>query len=157
MIFIIITANAQWQSCSIGGLCVTTIDTNVFLSSGIYGVMLSTDNGNSWTPVNNGLPIDSNITSLTSNGANIFAGTFSGDLFVSANNGGQWSLISNGLPDYPITSIAVLGSKILVGMAYGNGLYFSDNIGASWIQANNGLPSNSYLCKKMKLHTFVKI
>jgi len=81
--------------------------TNIFAGTE-RGVFLSTNNGTTWTAVNNGLPIVSsdenenyyNINSLAaSNGGMLFAGTsWSKGLFISTDDGTHWIAINEGLP-----------------------------------------------------------
>ena len=61
--------------------------TNIFAGTYGGGVFLSTDNGASWTAVNNGLT-NPDINTLAINGTNIFAGTNEG-VFLSTNNGAK--------------------------------------------------------------------
>lgn len=129
--------NAQWQTDSIGSMCIAASNSNVFI--GRYdGVFLSINNGSTWTPINNGLQADSNICTLTINGATIFAGTYHGGVFYSANNGGLWTATNAGLPNQRVNSIAINGTDIFVGMDSG-GVFLSTNNGGLWTAVNNGL------------------
>ncbi|MDD3638388.1 MAG: hypothetical protein PHN50_12410, partial [Bacteroidales bacterium] len=72
--------NAQWVPANgpYGGTtnCIVANDTDAF--AGTYGgVFRSTDNGESWTAVNNGLT-NKAIYALVMSGSNIFAGTGGG-------------------------------------------------------------------------------
>lgn len=86
------------------------------------GVYLSTNNGLSWTPVNNGLPDYVNnygwITTLavSPNGAggnNLFAGTDTAGVYLSTNNGESWTAI--GMSNIYINSLAVSDSNLFAG------------------------------------------
>ena len=65
---------------------------------GPVGVLRSTDNGDTWQPVNNGLTTENGINALmaTSNGY-LFAGTYGDGVFRSTDNGDNWTLANNGL------------------------------------------------------------
>ncbi len=85
--------------------CFASSGNNIFAGTGDYygtsvtgGVFLSTDNGNSWTAVSNGLPSPIGVYSLAIKGDTIFAGTGGDGVFLSDNNGTSWTWVSNGLP-----------------------------------------------------------
>ena len=97
LLFITCTLYAQWGRTSgpEGGY---TYD---FVSSGLYfyagtmgGVFVTSDNGISWTPVNNGI-IPYEIYAMTAAGQFVFAGTKHG-VFRTSNNGQSWSQANNG-------------------------------------------------------------
>jgi hypothetical protein len=122
--------------------------TNIFAGTGTHagapvtGIYLSTDNGSSWTDVNNGLPpvTATDVYALAIIGSNIFAGTYHG-VYLSTNNGASWNLMNNGLPAFPtVTSLAVNGTVIYAGTY--EGVYISTNNGSSWFPAVTGLPLN---------------
>ena len=69
---------------------------HVFVGTQGGGVFRSTDNGESWAGVNNGLTA-TNVRALASSPVDhIFAGTFGG-VFRSTDNGDHWVAINNGL------------------------------------------------------------
>lgn len=89
--------------------------------------------------------LDGPCTSITSNGNNIFAGTYSlfRSVFFSTNNGANWQETTlNGIS---VNSILIAGSKIFVGTdvtppysfsadsSWGDGgVYYSTNNGTNW-------------------------
>ena len=95
-----------------------------------WDILRSTDNGNNWVRVSNGLH-DPGITSLLVIGKNIFAGTLSNGICISTDNGGNWSPINNGMNESTIWSIASSGNYIFAA-TYG-GIYRSADNGGSWI------------------------
>ncbi len=113
------------------------------------GVFLSTDDGSSWTNVNNGLT-NLDVTSLASKpnglGGNIiYAGTVKfegGGIFSSTNNGSNWVEVTNGITDPMISTIDIAtNGNIIVGTGYvrGGGAFLSTDNGSSWHSINNGL------------------
>ena len=92
--------NAQWELCGgpYGGSikCMTINGSNVFAGSDDHGVFLSSNNGASWSAVNNGLT-NLHMYSFAVSGTNIFAGTSGGGIFLSTNNGTSWTAVNNGL------------------------------------------------------------
>ena len=93
--------SARWRSIQ----AVTFL--RVLTSGG--GVFRSTDNGDSWTPVNNGLDCG-NIWSLAidSNGT-VFAGTAGcgTGVYRSTDNGESWTLVNKGLTSTDIAALAI--------------------------------------------------
>jgi hypothetical protein len=139
-----INANAQWQltSCPIGaGDGIFSIATNgnyVFAGVEGLGVLVSTNNGSSWSPANTGLT-STYITSFTVNGSEVFTGSDAG-IFHSVNNGTNWSPVNNGLSMIFVTCLANNGTSVFAGAGFGQ-IFRSDNNGTLWTEISNGLPS----------------
>ena len=115
---------------------------NIFAGTSGGGVYLSTDNGTTWTQINNGLS-NSVITSIAAIGTNIFAGTSSG-VFLSTDNGANWVQVNNGLTNTNVRALSVYGSNIFAGAGNGSsgGVFLSTDNGTNWAQV--GL-SNYYV------------
>lgn len=67
----------------------------------IGGIYLSTDNGNSWSPINNGLnnlDVTTKVTQDARNPEILYVGT-RGGLFKSVDHGQNWKRLANGLPE----------------------------------------------------------
>ena len=74
------------------------------------GVYRSTDDGENWTLVDNGLT-NTYVTALAINGAgHIFAATFGGGVFRSTDNGDIWMELNTGVPNATFLSLAVTAS-----------------------------------------------
>ncbi len=148
---------ANWGTMPLNGYINTFAisGTNIFAGAGIYlgggivGAYLSTDNGTTWAPVNNGLsyPYES-VHCFAINGNNIFAGTGSisggwqyGGVCLSTNNGTSWSAVSTGLPNVAVKAMTSYGPLIFCGTINSYGVYISSNNGASW--NNIGMQGNS--------------
>jgi photosystem II stability/assembly factor-like uncharacterized protein len=112
------------------------------------GIFLSTNDGASWTAVNNGLT-DLTVYSLTISGKNIFAGTEIGGIFRSTNNGTSWSTINAGFTGSEVYSFAVSDTNIYAGAFWG-GVFRSNNNGNSW--SNSGL---YYVLSLLKTDTYL--
>ncbi|MBK7031840.1 MAG: hypothetical protein IPH49_00885 [Ignavibacteria bacterium] len=133
---------AQWVSVDgpyvdAGGVF-AQVGSNLFVATENY-VFRSTNNGDSWTPVNNGLPEDG-IYSLLGVGTKLYAGAdaSSGSLYVSSDSGASWKMLDmmyfkSGIkqPVGDVMSLASLGENLFVGTSYGLVLR-SDNEGDSW-------------------------
>jgi ligand-binding sensor domain-containing protein len=101
-------------------------------------VFLSSDNGNSWSAVNNGLT--NTITfSLAVSGSDIFTTTFGG-VYLTSDKGNNWSVANSGLPyvQNQIDPLAVSNSNIFAG-TFGKGVYMSSDNGSNWTAVNSGL------------------
>src|SRR5262249_39826390 len=115
--------------------------TNLFAGTGGGGIFRSSDNGASWTAVNNGLGAGY-IYSFAARGTILFAGTES-HVSVSTDNGQSWTVADNGLRNLFVTALVVSGTNVFAGTSGGSGgIFFSANDGASWTPVNNGLPQN---------------
>jgi len=108
------------------------------------GVYRSTDDVNSWTPINNGLA-NTEVRSLASNsGGAIFAGTLRG-LFRSMNNGGSWEDVTSGSMNNTIEALAINASGNIFAGTAGGGVYRSTNNGGNWVPVNTGLTNTKVL------------
>jgi hypothetical protein len=107
------------------------------------GVFRTSDNGGTWTAVNNGLN-DPAVFSLATDGTILFAGTSAG-VYSSSDNGANWTFFDN-LSTLPfagtVNGMVTLGADVFAGTQTG-GVYRSDKTTAAWIQINNGLTNLS--------------
>jgi len=142
---------AQWVQTNF--YCVDPLECLAISGNNIFagtwdGVCLSSNGGNSWTFVNNGLPGSTSnnfINSLAVSGNNIFAETEKG-VYLSSDNGNNWTAVNNGLPfnfSYCfVNSLAISGNNIFAGVK-GGGVFLSSNNGGIWTARNSGLPLNA--------------
>ena len=108
------------------------------------GVFLSTDDGHSWTAVNNGFPPPiplyevgyPSIFSLAFAGTSLIAGTDEG-LFFSTDVGGQWTASDSGWVPGGVGCFASRGVDVFAGSP--NGVFHSSNGGKAWRAVNAGL------------------
>lgn len=109
------------------------------------GVFRSTDNGNIWEPVNNGLTnLTINTLAVRASGE-VFAGTNGGGIFISKDNGKSWTEINNGIQSPYIVTIAVnpANGHLYVATDVYSTVYRSTNSGQSWEERNNGIANIS--------------
>ena len=92
-------------------------------------VYRSTDNGNSWTRITNGLPVESvNALAQHHRAANLwFVGNERG-IYVSVNNGDDWFMM-DGLPTVPVDDIKIQEREndLVIG-THGRGIWIMDDI-----------------------------
>jgi ligand-binding sensor domain-containing protein len=103
--------HAQWIQTNgpYGGIVGSLgIITNNTLFAGIDGGgnYRSTNNGDSWIAMNNGLADNYIRASAINSNGYIFAGTSNG-VFYSTNNGDNWTAVNNGLSNTDIYAIAI--------------------------------------------------
>jgi hypothetical protein len=125
------------------GLSVTslaTLGTNLFAALGVYGVILSTDNGASWSSVNHGTFGGNYIRNICISDTNIFVSSYH-DIYLSTNNGTTWNSINANLYQVYINTLVVSDSNLFVGSNYG--LYHFKKNGTSWNKADSSLVSRS--------------
>ena len=124
---------------------------NIFAGTGGFtydgGIYRSTNNGENWIEVTNGLTNKwiNKIAIYTENKEDtiIFAGTQFGGVFRSTNWGESWDEVNSGLPDNKwITSFAFNGKNIFTGLYYG-GVFISTDNGSSW--TSSGLSDKQVL------------
>ena len=117
--------------------------TNLFAGTYGGGVFLSTNNGTSWTEVNNGLT-NTLVQALAVSGTNLFAGTYGGGVFLSTNNGTSWTEVNYGLTYTRVQALAVSGTNLFAGTR-GGGVFLTTNNGTSWTEVNSGLTHTDVL------------
>jgi ligand-binding sensor domain-containing protein len=93
-------------------------ESHVFVGTSSNGVFYSTDNGANWTAANNGIPSNTLVSSITSSGTNIFAGTHSG-VYLSTDDGINWTAVNNGLSNTFISELTIIGTDIYAGITHG--------------------------------------
>jgi Secretion system C-terminal sorting domain len=146
------TANtifAQWQPTEgINGAyirCTAVSGSNVFVGTD-NGAFLSTDKGENWLPINNGLS-DSyanrqsfpSVTALTVNGSKTYAATGDG-VFVTSNNGASWSPTGGKVENDIINKIVFVDTKVFASTTFG--VHASSDNGATFDKIVNNLPSS---------------
>lgn len=85
----------------------------------------STDLGQNWVEVRNGLPAVDNCSSLAVGGANVFA-LISGSIYRSTDNGQSWTLTNIS----GVFSIVAIRQSVFA--AKSDGLWRSDDLGQGW-------------------------
>jgi hypothetical protein len=98
---------------------------------GLGGIYRSTDEGNSWVMINNGLSTGDHINSVFSLNGNLLEAGDRG-IYLSTNNGDNWTQtnISNA-----VNSFTILGSNLFA--CGGNNIYKSSDNGSSWNTVNS--------------------
>ena len=118
-------------------------DSILFAACTDYAVCATTDEGQTWTVLDDGLVLRE-ISMLARNPSFLFGAT-SSDVFRSTNNGMTWALANWGLPPWTlfskITSILAFDSFVFVATTKDGGIYASSDNGMVWLPSNVGLIS----------------
>ncbi|MCX6150097.1 MAG: hypothetical protein NTX22_06205 [Ignavibacteriales bacterium] len=123
------------------------VDTKIIVGTWDEGILISNNNGFTWTQSNEGLK-RLYILCLTVKDTVIFAGTYLGGVFRSKNKGASWQEANKGLNGVHIESLALKDECVFAG-TNDSGVYYSTNNGESWIELNNGLEGSAIHIKAL--------
>lgn len=144
-LFVSTTGGASWLP--VGTASVTNVASLLLLPGssaariyvgGFGGVALSTDSAQTWGAVGAGLP-EVMISTLASNGADLYAGTVGGGVATLPQRTTNWQLINQGLNQVQVNAIQYLPSTSTLLAATDSGLFRSTDDGASWQPTTHGL------------------
>jgi photosystem II stability/assembly factor-like uncharacterized protein len=145
-------AHGQWESTKgpSGGTVNDVIKVGNFLFANGYlgGIYRSADNGQTWTPVNKGLPEDLYTSDLATDGTTLYTTTSQAGIFASTDNGENWVSRSKGIETATFYSLEVSGNNIYGGYANG-GLYYSPDKGVTWSFKQGVTPAEQIRDMKM--------
>lgn len=106
----------------------------VFAAAYTLGIFRTTNSGQNWQLINNGLT-NRKVNRLFAGSGGVYAATDSG-IFRSTNNGDNWVKI--GFSYQRITEVYVTSSGIILAAVTGEGIFRSSNNGANWISSTAG-------------------
>ena len=118
-------------------LCLAISGTSIFAGTSGGGIYHSTDNGTSWTEVNNGLTYGY-VRTLKFLGTSLFAGTWGGGVYISTDNGTSWTASNVGLTATDVYSLATSDMNLFAGTK-GNSIFLSTDNGVNWTWTGIGL------------------
>lgn len=111
------------------------LESSSTLYAGTYGGGLykSTNGGNGWTAINNGLGNNYVISLAQGSGGTLYAGTLGNGVYKSNNSGGNWSPVNSGLGNRLVEALAVDPTNPSVVYAATEwGVFKTVNAGGSW-------------------------
>lgn len=110
------------------------------------GVFRSSDNGESWSTINNDLDnLSIHCLESSQDGRIFFAGTWGAGMERWYIRDEYWNTMNNGMSYFCIVSLALTsdGSKLFEAVS-GDGVYVSTNYGSSWRNVSEGLIKNDF-------------
>jgi photosystem II stability/assembly factor-like uncharacterized protein len=115
---------------------------HLFACSYGAGIFRSTDNGNSWVQINQGLPqlnFEGYRAMCIAGNGDIYESADNLGIYKSTNNGGTW--FQTGFTQGIVNNIvSASNGYIFAGTPTGAGVYRTTNSGANWTHLENGLP-----------------
>jgi photosystem II stability/assembly factor-like uncharacterized protein len=136
---------------NIRSLAITRADTNYIYAATFSNIILSTDNGNTWTDITAGLPTNlaaiSYIGVSSADPARVYvclSGYSNGNkVYLSTNAGSTWSNYSGvNLPNVPVNCIEFVdGSNNQVYIGTDFGVFERNGAAADWSSFSTGLPN----------------
>jgi len=145
---------SSWDTLVVSGdseQIITSINTDLedYIFAGTWGdprfdkdVFRSSDNGESWEAVNNGLT-DLSITSLfVDKGSNLYAGTESGSAFRSLDLGESWIQIG---PIISQVNDIIIDENNIIFAGTENEVYRSTDLGLSWEYSSDGITGHNII------------
>ena len=88
----------------------------------IPAFFISTDNGQSWNAVNNGLT-DFDVNAIIAVGSKLFVGTQDSGIFLSLDNGATWLAVNDSFPFYSQTLSFATDGKYLYAGTHSSGVW----------------------------------
>jgi hypothetical protein len=167
LILITSMAHAQWEHLNVGAppvavsgsQSITTFNGAIYVATYPTGVRKSTDDGATWTIVNNGLPVTNgsvNARSVGHSATALLCGTQSG-VYRSLNDGASWEpangpvgaslpvnddLYANKIYTFGNTTFVVYTGMVQNSLNMGGGIFRTINDGTSWLAGYSGLSAN---------------
>lgn len=139
------TANTGVESYSAFSL---TYSNGSLVATTDRGIYLSTNNGSTWSAINDGLPLGRAITSFTTSNGVLLAATANYGIFRSTDNGQNWKQSNNGLLDNNILQVKADGNSVWA-LSRNAGLFKSIDGGQSWDNIN--VPNNCIQCTEIAI------
>ena len=131
--------STNWPSQNLGIQAIATNKLNhIFVCTANDGIYRSSDLGNTWVKLSNGLSFNYISSISIDEFDRIFIGTHGDGVYFSNNNGNSWSKI--GLGTIRVNKIFALNNYVFAGDGFNcTGVYRTSNLGSSWYNVKNGL------------------
>jgi ligand-binding sensor domain-containing protein len=118
----------------------------IYVGTAAHGVFMSTNGGDTWSSISNGLSSGLTINALTFDATNqqLWAATSLG-VYRSNERGTTWQAYNNGLPVHVVVysiqpdTIVIGGTKGLIFAGTSHGFFYSQDAGADWKASSESL------------------
>lgn len=147
-IYISNNEGSSWDSTKVSDYTINTISLSI--NDEIYcgtenGIYKSSNDGQSWILLQNGLPQDEFNIIKSSTSGYVYAVSFDG-FYFSINHGESWDQVT--FEANSINSLAIDDSNnVYAGSLYwGRGIYKSTDNGVTWYEINNGIKNSFISC-----------
>jgi len=144
------TVNAQWEQAinGMGNQPITSLlaEGDTLYASSNFNFYKSTNEGNNWFTINNGLPGIKNFNSIVRSGNYLVAGGDSPGIWLSSNNGADWFQTVNGVDsDEYVYTLFVDGNIVYAALGNPSAIGVSTDNGSTWNKYSTGLPTTQYM------------
>jgi len=112
-------------------ICLAKSSDNTYVGTNAAGVFKSTNFGDSWFPVNNGINAANTVSINLDNEGNLWAACWSNGLYKSTDKGLTWSLKNNGFTNSYLMSVISDTTDILIASTE-DGTFRSSDKGENW-------------------------
>lgn len=141
---------AQWSQAinGMGNVPVTALlaEGDTLYAGSNFDVYKSTNQGNNWFTINNGLPVFTNFNSIVRSGNYLVAGGDSPGIWLSSNNGSSWFRTTSGVDSNEyVYSFFVDGNNVYAAIGNTSAVGISTNNGLTWVKSTNGLASSQVI------------
>ncbi len=147
---------AQWAQ-AINGMGNQVIggflaDGDSLYAGSTFSVYKSTNQGDNWFTINNGLPSITNFNSIVRSGNFLIAGGDAPGIWLSSNNGVSWFQTISGVDaDEYIYSFFVDGNNVYAAIGNPSAVGISTDNGNSWTKQTSGITSSQLITGVAKL------
>lgn len=126
---------AQWEQLSYAPNYpirdMVLLDDKIYIATSNGGIYLSSDRGENWQAMNDGLSLFT--TSIVTVGNTLILGTLDSGVFKSEDLGAHWNSSNDSLLERNIIDLKVDGDYIYA-LTESSGIWVSQDVGASWMR-----------------------
>ncbi|NWF88480.1 MAG: hypothetical protein HXY50_03365, partial [Ignavibacteriaceae bacterium] len=150
----VVNTFAQWSQAingmgnqAIGALLA---DGDTLYATSTFDAFKSTNQGDNWFTINNGLPAVVNFNTITKSGQ--FLVTGGEGIWLSSNNGASWFRTTSGVDSNEyVFSLFADGNTVYAGFSDPSAVGISTNNGNTWTKSTNGIASSQFITGVTKL------
>lgn len=132
-------AYSQWvrvQGVNIKSVQCLASTGNAIFAGTDHGILRSTDNGLSWSPLDSNRLSFTSVNAILIDGNDMYAGTYNAGVLRSTNGGTSWFAAREG-QGTRIFSLAIIGSSLFAGT--NRGVRRTTDCGRTWQDASSGV------------------